>query len=223
MKCLCGCGKETNIYQGTHRRYINGHQNKGRIPYNKGIPCSELQKLNISNTKFGKSTLLEQLLKSTRGSVIKFVTVNDIRKLKIPILPSDILETLDVEVSQKGTLEELQNARLRYEQEILKAIRSMLIQKGWSEGDIDLESRISGSLRADILLKQKDKPVALVEIKKDVRNIKSIIQQIQLMCKAANIRFGYIVSESGIMEISCLENKIKERKDFPSPEELKNE
>lgn len=31
MKCECGCGQETTVYQGKSRRFINGHNGRGRI------------------------------------------------------------------------------------------------------------------------------------------------------------------------------------------------
>lgn len=165
-------------------------------------------------TEFGKQILLEQLSKLTQGS-------KDIRKLKIPALSPDILKTFEVDVSQKSTLTELQNAYSICEKEISKAIISMLVQKGWPEGDIEPKSRISENLSVDILLKYKGKPVALVEIKNDIRDTACYIPQIKLKCKEANIRFGYLISESRITEISCFEDKLKERKYFPSPGDLK--
>ena len=47
----------------------------------------------------------------------------------------------------------------------------MLIQRGWSYDDIDPKVRISESLSTDILLRRNGKPVALVEIKKDTKDI----------------------------------------------------
>ena len=186
-------------------------------------PFGETQKYLTAflSTRSGKSTLLEQILKSAWGSAVKSPVLKYIKELTIPILPSDVLKTLEVDISQKNTLAELESAHSVYEKEILRVVKFMLLQKGWSEGDIESESRISKSFKTDILLRRKGKPVALVEIKKDARNEHTIIQRIRSMCKVANIRSGYLIDDSGITEISCFEDKLKKRKDFPSPEELK--
>ena len=172
-------------------------------------------------TEFGKSIFLEQLLNLPRGGAIKSVLVKDIKELTIPILSPDILKVFEADISQNSTLKELQNTYSICEKETLNAIISMLVQRGWSEGDIDPKVRISESLSTDILLRRKGKPVALVEIKKDTTNIEPAIQQIRLMCKEANIRFGYLISETGIMEVNCSEDKTINRQRFPSPVGLK--
>jgi hypothetical protein len=188
-------------------------------------PKEEQKKYLVAylTAKFGKSTVLEQLLKATRGDVIKFVTVSDIRRLRIPIFPLDILDGFNREILQKSPIQELKNVRLKFEQEIFKAIKSMLLYKGWTNDDIVFEKIISKDFRADIVLKRKDRLLAILEIKKDIKNTDSIIHQIQLMCKVANIPFGYLVSESGIIEIKSDERRLIERSDLPSPKELIHE
>lgn len=52
--CLCGCGKITSFFRGKFNRYIKGHENVGRIAWNKGKSFSEVSKLKMSQSHLGK-------------------------------------------------------------------------------------------------------------------------------------------------------------------------
>ena len=45
--CECGCGQETTIYRGVHRRFISGH-------YGRGKPLSDDIKQNLSDSHKGR-------------------------------------------------------------------------------------------------------------------------------------------------------------------------
>jgi very-short-patch-repair endonuclease len=54
--CGCGCGKLTGKFKGKFNHFIKGHENIGRIPWNKGIPFSEesRKKMSLSHLKLQK-------------------------------------------------------------------------------------------------------------------------------------------------------------------------
>jgi len=52
--CQCGCGQKTKKFRGKFNRFIKGHENIGRTPWNKGIPFSEKSRKKMSNSHLGK-------------------------------------------------------------------------------------------------------------------------------------------------------------------------
>ncbi len=52
--CFCGCGKTTNKFRGQFHRFIKGHENIGRIPWNKNKAFSEATKKKMSLAHIGK-------------------------------------------------------------------------------------------------------------------------------------------------------------------------
>ncbi|TSA46441.1 DUF559 domain-containing protein [bacterium] len=52
--CLCGCGKTTKRFKGRFNRFIKGHENIGRIAWNKGKSFSERSRFKMSLSRLGK-------------------------------------------------------------------------------------------------------------------------------------------------------------------------
>ena len=52
--CLCGCGLETSKYGGRYRNFIKGHENIGRVSWNKGKEFSEISRKKMSLARLGK-------------------------------------------------------------------------------------------------------------------------------------------------------------------------
>ena len=52
--CLCGCEQLTNKFKGRYSRFIKGHENIGRIPWNKGREFSEIVRKKMSLSRLGK-------------------------------------------------------------------------------------------------------------------------------------------------------------------------
>ena len=52
--CNCGCGQYTNKLNGRYNRFIKGHENIGRIAWNKGRPFSDDVKRKMRLARLGK-------------------------------------------------------------------------------------------------------------------------------------------------------------------------
>jgi very-short-patch-repair endonuclease len=52
--CACGCGDMTNLFRGNSNRFIKGHENIGRNPWNKGGTFSEATRAKMSLARRGK-------------------------------------------------------------------------------------------------------------------------------------------------------------------------
>lgn len=52
--CACGCGKITKKFRGRFNRFIKGHENIKRTPWNKGKVFSEIVRKKMSLARIGK-------------------------------------------------------------------------------------------------------------------------------------------------------------------------
>lgn len=52
--CTCGCGKITRKFRGRFNRFIKGHENIGRTPWNKGKSFSRIARKKMSLARIGK-------------------------------------------------------------------------------------------------------------------------------------------------------------------------
>src|SRR3989338_1313474 len=52
--CLCGCGITTKKFHGRFNRFIRGHENRGRIAWNKGRLFSNASRKKMSLARLGK-------------------------------------------------------------------------------------------------------------------------------------------------------------------------
>ncbi len=52
--CICGCGKITQKFRGHFNRFIKGHENINRSPWNKGKIFSEATRKKMSLARIGK-------------------------------------------------------------------------------------------------------------------------------------------------------------------------
>jgi len=52
--CACGCGKITQKFRGCFNRFIKGHENINRVPWNKGKIFSETTRRKMSLARIGK-------------------------------------------------------------------------------------------------------------------------------------------------------------------------
>ncbi len=52
--CLCGCGLYTNKFRGKFNKFIKGHENIGRIAWNKNKSFSESTRAKMSLARMGK-------------------------------------------------------------------------------------------------------------------------------------------------------------------------
>jgi len=52
--CLCGCGKTTKKFRGRFNKYVKGHENIGKIPWNKGKSFSKESRRKMSLARLGR-------------------------------------------------------------------------------------------------------------------------------------------------------------------------
>ncbi|MFA6135968.1 MAG: DUF559 domain-containing protein [Candidatus Paceibacterota bacterium] len=64
--CECGCGKYTNKFRGRFNKFIKGHENIGRIPWNKNGSFSEASKKRMSLARLGKEPANKEFIDSDK-------------------------------------------------------------------------------------------------------------------------------------------------------------
>lgn len=170
-----------------------------------------LHKFLVSST--GRSALIGQLASMTRGSVIKFVTTKDVAEIYIPLLPGNLI---NIQQKISPITSKINEIKKIFERRVIENIVQFLFEKGWREDQISLEYPVLGGLRADIVIKKRNKPEILIEVKKDMRDLRSIQNQITRISKATGIKESYLISGDGIKKVTQT-GKVINVMDLPSP------
>ncbi len=62
--CACGCGLKTTKFRGRFSRFIKGHENIGRVPWNKGGTFSIESRKKMSIARLGKEPVNKVIISS---------------------------------------------------------------------------------------------------------------------------------------------------------------
>jgi len=158
----------------------------------------------------GYNAFLQQAQRRSRGATIQKLTLSDLRKIKVPILPYEQLNDLIPEPDKLTSFSE---------SKIALVLEEKLKEKGWS---IKREYRVNNII-IDLALCIEDKPIGLVEIKqyKSDINISQIENQLKHLINTTGFELAFTYFNNQLFEYNGIEFIPIE--DFPSiNKELKN-
>jgi len=127
-ECACGCGQITNKFKGRYNLFIRGHENIGRVPWNRGKTFSEEVRKKMSKARIGVSPANKQDIdteglrrlyvdEKKNGSEIAKIMKVSIDVVKNRIRGQDWVRTTKESCSSasfKARMRELQVDRLSY-------------------------------------------------------------------------------------------------------------
>lgn len=107
-----------------------------------------------------------------------------------------------------------------------KQVLSQLIKAGWFQNDIIINERLyiykEIAILPDIVLTRNLYPLAILEIKKNIKNIQLdvVIEQLSVYTEFTQVSFAYLTDGLEIYEIILDNKEIKKLDKFPTPEDL---
>lgn len=81
--CACGCGLKTTEFRGRFNQFIKGHENIGRVPWNKGGVFSIESKKKMSIARLGKEPANKVIINSVELHKHYVVDKKSIREVSI--------------------------------------------------------------------------------------------------------------------------------------------
>jgi hypothetical protein len=161
-------------------------------------------------SKTGYDAFLQQAERRSKGATIQRLTLSDLRKIKVPILPYEQLNELIQEPDKFTSFSE---------SKIALVMEEKLKEKGWS---IKWEYKVNNTI-IDLALCIENKPIGLVEIKqyKSDRDINQIKNQLKHLINTTGFKLAFTFFDHQLYEYNGIEFIPIE--DFPSINEvLKN-
>lgn len=158
----------------------------------------------------GYDAFLQQAKIKSKGATIQKLTLSDLKKIKVPILPYERLNELIPEPDEFTSFSE---------SKIALVLEEKLKEKGWS---IKREYRVNNTI-IDLALCIEDKPIGLVEIKqyKSDLDIKQLENQLKHLINTTGLELAFTYFDHQLYEYNGIE--FIPIDDFPSiNEELKN-
>ena len=171
------------------------------------------------STGIGSEIFKKQLQDISSGNTVASFSMKDLRNLQIPSIKnnnfSDFESTFDKKFYdlQKMTLEYLNT---NSEEDICKLIKSELLDQGWNAKDIEVEKTIN-SIRLDIVLMDKEEPIAFFELKKPSHYEKESVK-VQLLNIQKSLKIPGILTLGSYYEVYYfIQDSLKIRKFFAAP------
>lgn len=154
----------------------------------------------------GYDAFLKQAQRRSKGATIQKLSLSDLRKIRVPILPYEHLNDLIPEPDKLTSF---------FESNIALVLEEKLKEKGWS---IKREHKVNNTI-IDLALYIEDKPIGLVEIKgyKSDLSISQIENQLKHLIKVTGFKRAFTYFNNQLFEYNGIE--ILPINDFPSIDE----